>query len=100
MGLIYYSCHSLPHRKQQEEPKGEPTTTSDYFSSSRKGRQSQVKEHRASEVQDPKPEVVPNGKSERTTPQAKRNQKIEIRVESPPSIRRGRAKRDAPPIID
>src|SRR5205814_9153810 len=74
-------------------------TTTDYFNSSRKGRQPQAKGQKASEVQAPKPEVSANGKAPRTTPQAKRSQKIEIRVDSTP-IRRARANRDTAPIID
>ncbi|PGG97705.1 hypothetical protein AJ79_09113 [Helicocarpus griseus UAMH5409] len=91
----------LPKKKQKpEEPKGEPTTTSAYFASSKKNK-GQPKGDKPSEAQEPKPDTALE-ETAKSTPRTKKTEEIEIPVRSPPSTRktpkRGAAK--ATRIID
>ncbi|KAK2790255.1 hypothetical protein FQN53_000021 [Emmonsiellopsis sp. PD_33] len=82
-----------PKKKQKpEEPKGEPTTTSAYFSSSKKNK-AQPKASKPDQTKDATPDVSSEKKP--TTPKAKKTQEIEIPVRSPPSTRKTQPKRES-----
>ncbi|KAK2752142.1 hypothetical protein FQN55_008032 [Onygenales sp. PD_40] len=83
-----------PKKKQKpEEPKGEPTTTSAYFSSSKKNK-AQPKASKPDQTKDSTPDIS-SEKKPTATPKTKKTQEIEIPVRSPPSTRKTQPKRES-----
>ncbi|PGH36708.1 replication factor C subunit 1 [[Emmonsia] crescens] len=83
-----------PKKKQKpEEPKGEPTTTSAYFASSKKNK-AQSEENKSGETQNSKADVALEDKAY-SKPKSKRNEQIDIPVRSSPSTRKTQPKRES-----
>ncbi|OAT09904.1 replication factor C subunit 1 [Blastomyces gilchristii SLH14081] len=80
-----------PKKKHKpEEPKGEPTTTSAYFASSKKNK-TQHKENESGETKQARADATPEVKTN-SKPKSERNEHIDIPVRSSPSTRKTQPK--------
>lgn len=91
--LSDYVTNYIRWSRKKEEPKEEPTTASDYFASSKKGRKERSKTANGSNVTDSKPTPDSNTNAVRASPRTKKN--IEVRVKEPEPTPEEKPKRSA-----